>query len=353
MTASGWLFSRRLDVSMFAGTAAASALLVLLARRLGVAGETPAWAWLALVVGIDVAHVWSTLFRVYLDGDEVRRRPGLYASAPIIAYATGVAVHQLSAQSFWRLLAYVAVWHFVRQQAGWMKLYGQRARSPLGERRLDAAAIYAATLGPVVWWHAHLPRPFWWFQENDFVGPWPQWVGTAALTLHALVLLGWFGAAALRRQISPGKTLLLLATWGAWFGGIVLARDDFAFTVMNVSLHGVPYLVLLFRYMSHRRDERGYGSLNLVLRGGLPVFVAGLWVLAFAEEFAWDRLVWHERPMFFGAAGFELGPMVLSLLVPLLALPQTTHYLLDGFVWRTSDDPALARRLGWVAPASR
>ena len=348
--AEGWLFSKRTDVAMFAGSAAVAALIVALAPRWGVVGETPPWAWLLFVVGIDVAHVWSTLFRVYFDGAELRRRPVLYASAPLGAYALGVAVHQVSSEAFWRVLAYVAVWHFVRQQVGWMTLYGRRARSAKGVVRLDAAAMYAVTLGPVVWWHANLPRGFWWFREGDFVAALPQWVGTVALVVHAGVLLAWVLAAAVRRRFHLGKTLLLLASWVAWFWGIVLARDDFSFTVMNVVLHGVPYLVLLYRYMQHRRDEGGYGVLGAVLRFGVPVFMALLTALAFAEELAWDALVWHERPEFFGDAGLELGPIALSLIVPLLSLPQTTHYLLDGFVWRTRDDPALARRLGW-APA--
>ena len=107
---SAWLFSRRTDLAMFAGSALVSTLVVLLAPTWGVVGETPPWAWLVFVVGIDVAHVWSTVFRVYLDGDELRRRPVLYAGAPLLAYALGVTVHQVSSELFWRVLAYVAVW---------------------------------------------------------------------------------------------------------------------------------------------------------------------------------------------------------------------------------------------------
>lgn len=345
---SAWLFSRRVDVAMFAGSAAFSSGVVVLAAWLGVAGDTPPWAWLLFVVGIDVAHVWSTLFRVYLDGDELRRRPLLYAAAPLVAYALGVAAHSVSSELFWSVLAYIAVWHFVRQQVGWVVLYGRRGHSSEGEMRLDAAAMYAATLGPVLWWHANLPRGFWWFREGDFIAAAPQWVGTLALLIHFAILSAWVAACVARRRVHWGKAMLLVATWVAWFGGIVLARDDFSFTVMNVVLHGVPYLVLLFRYMRARHDEGGYGAMRVVLRFGLPVFFGLLLVLAFAEEFAWDQLVWHERPMFFGEGSFELGPVMLSLLVPLLSLPQTTHYLLDGFVWRTRDDPSLAKRLGWA-----
>lgn len=348
MTDARWLFSPRVDVGVFAGSALASAALVLLAPALGIGADTPLWAWAVLVLGIDVAHVWSTLFRVYLDGDELRRRPVLYAAAPLLAWAVGVSAYAVSSGLFWRLFAYVAAWHFVKQQVGWMVLYGRRARSSQAELRLDQAAIYAATLGPVVWWHANLPRPFWWFVEGDFIGGLPAWVGTAALVLHFGVLALWFAARVKARSVHTGKVLLLLATWVAWFGGIVLARSDFAFTVMNVVLHGVPYFALLYQYARGRHREGGYGKLGVFVRAGLPGFFSLLIALAFLEEFFWDRMVWHERGALFGGAVLDVPEGALALLVPLLALPQATHYLLDGFIWRSRDDAKLAARLGWV-----
>jgi hypothetical protein len=38
--------------------------------------------------------------------------------------------------------------------------------------------------------------------------------------------------------------------------------------------------------------------------------------------------------------------------VPLLAVPQATHYLLDAWIWRTgAANPGLAERLGFTPPA--
>ncbi len=339
-----WLFSRPVDLAAFAGTAVLSFAL---AQALP-ATDTPPWAWLVFVVLLDVAHVWSTLFRVYLDGEELKRRPLLYASAPLVAYALGVAAHAYSSELFWTLLAYVAAWHFVRQQVGWMVLYGRRAGCPDLELHFDRAVMLTTTLGPVVWWHANLPLHFWWFREGDFVEGLPTWVGTAALAVHFAALALWLAQALLFKRFHAGKTLLVFATWLSWFGGIVLAKSDLAFTVMNVSLHAVPYLVLLYTYAKGRHAEHGYGRLGtLVLRWGAAGFLLLLWAIAFVEEFAWDRLVWRDHPMFFGAGGPELGSVLLALVVPLLSLPQTTHYLLDGFVWRTRSDPQLAVRLGW------
>jgi hypothetical protein len=76
------------------------------------------------------------------------------------------------------------------------------------------------------------------------------------------------------------------------------------------------------------------------LRRGVVVFVALVVGLAFVEELLWDRLVWHERAWLFGE-GSPLAAVALSLVVPLLALPQATHYVLDGFVWRAKQNPEL------------
>ncbi len=343
-----------MDLTVFAGVALASVALVLAAPWLGAVGDTPLWAWVLLVVCVDVAHVWSTLFRTYLDGEELRRRPGLYTAAPLVAYGLGVLAHLVSPGTFWRLFAYVAVFHFVRQQYGWVALYDRKARVSDAERRLDTAAIYAATVGPVVWWHANLPRAFWWFVENDFLSGLPRWMGTAALVGHFVVLAAWAGFQARRvlrgEGLQLGKVLLVLATWVTWYGGIVLARDDFAFTVMNVLLHGVPYFTLLLRYARGRHAEGGYGAWGVLVRAGLPGFLLFLAALALAEEFLWDRLVWHDRPLLFGESGLTLEADLLALVVPLLALPQVTHYVLDAFVWKPGQDAALLTRLGWSGP---
>ncbi|CAM3082642.1 hypothetical protein G4177_04945 [Corallococcus sp. ZKHCc1 1396] len=346
-----WLFGPSVDLAVFAGSALASVAFVLAAPWLGAVGDTPAWAWLLFVVGVDVAHVWSTLFRTYLDGEEVERRPGLYVGAPLAAYAVGVLAYSASPGAFWTVFAYVALFHFIRQQYGWAALYDRKARASAWERRLDAAAVYAATLGPVIWWHANLPRAFWWFVEHDFLAGLPRWAGTAALAAHAVVLGAWAvfqGARVARGEgLQAGKVLLVAATWVAWFGGIVLARDDFAFTVMNVMLHGVPYFALLFRYARGRHAEGGFGAKGVLLRAGLPGFLLFLGVLALLEEGLWDLLVWHDRPVLFGDSGLALEADLMALVVPLLALPQATHYVLDAFVWKAGREPALLNRLGW------
>jgi hypothetical protein len=65
-------------------------------------------------------------------------------------------------------------------------------------------------------------------------------------------------------------------------------------------------------------------------------------------------LVWNDRGWLFGSSSFEVPPAALAFLVPLLALPQGIHYVLDGMLWRRTDTrarPAQRAALGWAEPA--
>lgn len=350
--ARAWLFGRKTDLWVFGAPALASFALVALGFALGIANsDTPPAMWLVAVLGVDVAHVWSTVYRTYADPAEVKRRPVLYIGAPILIYAFGVALHASGGPAlFWRVLAYAAVFHFVRQQYGWLALYRRRAgdREPLG-KLIDSAAIYLATLGPLIWWHAMPPRRFHWFLDGDFVLGLPRWVGTAALALEAAALLVYAARAlaqAARGDAIPwGKHLLVGSTAACWYAGIVAFDSDYIFTVTNVLIHGVPYVALIWRYGA-RRFELERSTVAKLFHIGWPAIYIALVALALVEEGLWDRLVWHDHPQFFGDWGLDLGARALALVVPLLAVPQGVHYLLDGFIWKVGPkNPGLAERL--------
>jgi hypothetical protein len=122
--------------------------------------------------------------------------------------------------------------------------------------------------------------------------------------------------------------------------------------VTNVIVHGVPYMALLWAYARERAIEAPRAPLAKVVSGGIVAFAAVALALAFCEEMLWDRLVWHDRPLFFGGAALRaplLGPIARAILVPLLAVPQATHYVLDAVLWRRGDTGAAqARALGFA-----
>ncbi|MGZ6141822.1 MAG: hypothetical protein ACXWLM_00730 [Myxococcales bacterium] len=338
---SAWLVSPRFDLAWFVLPAAASLALGALASRLsGPGGETPTWAWIALVLLVDVAHVHGTTVRVYLSPDELRRRPALYLGAPIAGLVAGVGLYLENPLLFWRCLAYLAVIHFVRQQIGWLRLYRRRA-GMREDRWLDEAAIYAATGYPLLAWHARLPARFNWFVPGDFVAGLPQAAATVAFPIY-LAVLAAFALRQVQRTlrgepVQAGKILLVASTAATWAAGILVWKSDFAFTATNVLAHGVPYMAVSWRVGAHAR--RGF------FFRAAAIYAGALAIFAYVEEWFWDRAVWRDHPIVF--PGPELPAQAwLALLVPLLALPQLTHYVLDAWLWRLDgSNPGLAEAL--------
>ena len=335
-----WLFSRKIDLTVFLGSAVLSLLLLAVGGQIGVLnGESPEWTWVSAVLLIDVAHVWSTSFRVYFDKEEFKRRFWLYLLVPVFGYAVGVALYSEGELVFWKVLAAVAVFHFMRQQYGWVALY----RRKLDETErwtwwIDAAAVYLASVYPLAFWMTSLPRNFEWFVQNDFVSL-PAVVATVLFPLYFIALTAYFAKSiyqyATTGFLNIGKDIVVATTAICWYVGIVYFNSDYAFTVTNIIIHGVPYFALIYVYARFRRESTG--RVYRTLSQNIFIFLATLWALAYIEELFWHRGVWHEKQWLFG--GDWDWQTLKMYLVPLLALPQLTHYVLDGFIWRRGSSP--------------
>ncbi len=345
------IVSPAFDAAWFVAPGVAAALVGL---GLGLAGGAPRpvspAAWVVLVVLVDVAHVWATLWRTYLDPVARRIHRRRLVAVPLLVAWVGFLVHLESPRAFWTVLAYVAIFHFVMQHVGFALLYVRKAGESARDRALVKAAVWAGTLAPVVWWHAHLPREFTWFVEGDLLGGTPEWIGALALVLEVPVLVLFVARRlALRRAGHRNPLLVALVLLPAlnWHLGIVLFDDDRIFTITNVLLHGVPYLALVWIAGGRERVAARVPARPAALV--LAAYYGGLVVLALAEETLWDRFVWHDRPELFGI-GSDVAlahPVATAVVVALLTVPQATHYVIDRFIWKVGpDNPELAGQLG-------
>ena len=344
-----WLFSPTIDLLTFGGSAALPLVLLGLGAATGKLSEpSPEWTWVTLVLAIDVAHVWGTAWRAYIEPREWRRRAAVLIGVPLVVAILGGALHAESEAGFWRVLAYLAVWHFVRQQYGWVTWYRRKANEPEGwERVIYVAAIYAATLYPLIDWHAHPPEHFAWFVAGDF-GSLPAWCASVAWPIYLLALIAYGTKAFVllwRGRPQPGKDLVVVTTALCWYLGIVAFDSDYAFTVTNIPIHGIPYLVLIVAYRrgwltGARGSEADPGVVSEPVRTRSTLRVVWqvlitVWAAAYLEELLWDRFVWQERSWLFGAGVAD--DLLRGWWAPLLAVPQVTHYLLDGILWRRKD----------------
>jgi hypothetical protein len=301
------------------------------------------YTWLFLVVFIDVAHVYATLFKTYLVPKAFREKRRLLIALPVICFLIGMVLFMMGSRVFWITLAYIAVFHFIRQQYGFMRLYARREPKTRFNVLTDNLTIYAATVYPMLYWFMSTPRNFTWFVQDEFF-TYRNDALLQAFRCTYFVILGIYiiktGYAFLKTgYFNIPKNAIIVGTALSWYFGIVYFNNDLIFTMLNVVSHGIPYMGLIYlKEIRQGSDTNFRGVMRRVVSGwGIVIYIAILLLLAFSEEYLWEVAVWNEQ--------FSLGISRIFenwhfLLVPLLVVPQFTHYVLDGFIWKSNKKEA-------------
>lgn len=330
-----YLVSKNYDLKWIIGPAFMSSIFVVVFYLLGLAPQTtsPAY-WLIFVVFIDVSHVWSTLFRTYLHKENKMKYEKSLWLVPLCCYIAGVFLYSFGSLVFWRTLAYLAVFHFIRQQYGIFQLYSKKIKQKKIHKRIDQLNIYAATVIPIMIWHLGGIQEIHWFMPGDF---YYLNLPHQIIVLQILALLIFFvflikEIFILKAKILSPKTTFLCGTILSWWVGIVWINTDWAFTITNVVTHGIPYFALIYHQNIKARDKilwiKSFPTITIFLF---------LFFIGYLEEGLWDIFIWKEHAQLFPFSDLSLGLSHyagLALLVPLLALPQATHYVLDGIIWK-------------------
>jgi len=294
------------------------------------------YTWLFLIVFVDVAHVYATLFKTYFIRSEFDKKRQLLLALPLICFVVGMLLFAFGSLVFWSVLAYVAVFHFIRQQYGFMRLYARKESKNKWNVYSDNLVIYAATIYPMAYWFLSSPRKFNWFVEKEFF---------ISENKPLLLLMGWMYVLILcwyvfrtiyktiqEKYFNIPKNAIIIGTVLSWYFGIVYFNNDLVFTLLNVVSHGIPYMALVYLKEIDQKPKEELGQwASLKNFKGLLIYIIILLVIAFSEEFLWEVLVWNEQ---FNVAHWDVSAWQF-LLVPLLTVPQFTHYLLDGFIWKS------------------
>ncbi|MBL0329034.1 MAG: hypothetical protein IPP64_06370 [Bacteroidetes bacterium] len=317
------------------------------------ANENNEWVWFLLVVLIDVGHVYSTIYRTYMDKETIAKNKLLFYGSPLLLYILGVFLHSIHPVIFWRAMAYLAVFHFIRQQYGFMRLYSRNETASLFSKRIDTVTIYASTLYPIIHWHLQGPQQFNWFIENDFLYlNRPEWIPIFAV-LYIIILITYtvkeIYFSIKSKTFNLPKNALILGTIVSWYMGIVYFKGDLTFTLLNVVSHGIPYFALVWAFGNKQKTELEEKQNRIALffkPRNILLFLGFIFALAYAEELLWDGFVWKEHALVFPTSNFlpdlTADKSIMSLIIPLLALPQVLHYFIDGFIWKIKKD-----KYGW------
>lgn len=292
------------------------------------------YTWLFLIVFIDVAHVYATLFKTYFVSDEFKKRKKLLIKLPILCFLIGVFLFSFGSTVFWSVLAYIAVFHFIRQQYGFMRLYARNESKKCAW--IDNLIIYTATLYPMLYWFLSTPRKFNWFVENEFLHFKSPFLITVLSWAYGFIILFYviriIYLAVKNNYFNIPKNAIIVGTILSWFFGIVYFNNDLIFTLLNVVSHGIPYIALVYLREIDIKPTKELNWLHHFKHfKGLLFFVLILIFIAFSEEYLWEILVWNEQ---FTGTTNDFSNWYF-LVVPLLTVPQFTHYLLDGFIWKS------------------
>lgn len=249
---------------------------------------------------------------------------------------------------FWRALAYLAVYHFIRQQYGFLRIYSRKNSYSKIKKILDSITIYAATILPVVYWHFSADRNFQWFLKGDFIlGNQPHilfitlgffWLILFIYTFSEIKIL--FNS----KKINLQKNAIVFGTALSWYAGIVFFNSDIVFSLLNIICHGIPYMTLVWIHGKKNHSTiKEPGTFLKILYGqfSLLFFIIPLLIFAWIEEAFWDSFVWKEHAgMFplFNLFHLEVSRILLNIIIPILALPQLFHYVIDGYIWKIKND---------------
>jgi hypothetical protein len=294
------------------------------------------YTWLFLIVFIDVAHVYATLFKTYFVRDEFVKRKKLLLILPLLCFCVGFVLFSFGSLVFWSVLAYIAVFHFIRQQYGFMRLYARNESKSRLNIFIDNLVIYTATGYPMFYWFLSSPRKFNWFVENEFFKYNNELLLNALGLFYGLVMFFYIGRTLYlgykTKYFNIPKNAIIVGTAISWYFGIVYFNDDLIFTLLNVVSHGIPYMALIYLKEIDKKTNQELGILSYLKNlKGIIVYIGVLLLIAFFEEYLWEILVWQEQ---FSIVSINFSS-IQFLVVPLLTVPQFTHYLLDGFIWKS------------------
>ena len=295
-----WIVSARFDVLIVVIPFLVATGALFGFSALGV--KEPLWAYLLCFIAFDVAHVWSTIYVTYLDSEARKKRPWLYFAPVPLTLVTSFFVHLWSPTLFWTGISYSAIFHFAKQQYGFIAIYKAKAKERSAiDYHLDKWTLWVGALGPVLLWHATPAGQFDWFDETArFVLQPPVAVVPYIYGVMAVVFLLWAGRQVERlvttATFNVGKCMWMVGAWVSWFVGLRLADHLLVSAAFLNLFHGLPFLALVWWRCNHKWQGRteeakrvGSGLIAWLSQRRRWVFFYGfVFSIALVEEALWD-----------------------------------------------------------------
>ncbi len=271
---------------------------------------TPMLVFIGALI-VDGAHVYSTLFVTYFDSNIKSKIKLHLILAPLL---TILICYLLYIYEFKALLLSLvgsfALFHFIRQEAGWMKLAGRLdPKQPQILNKVDLFTSYIFTITPVLYLISERNRGFWLSRGDLPIIPNLYWdTGKYIMLFTGLVWLG-FNIRHWRKTklINGSKLLIILSNLAAWFFALTYLAGSWLGLLLIILPHGVPYFFLVAK----EHNKKSPNKLTIY------PFLYLLCVLLYFFE-------------------TRVGGLKNPILTSIAIMPQIVHYYLDGIIWKRS-----------------
>lgn len=271
--------------------------------------------------GLDQPHIWQTTARVYADEGQFAKIRSM-ATWGLAAITAGmIAIKYFKLTTFFLLFFNLfGSYHIIRQNMGFMKAY-RRLNGETGGERFDLI-VYAVVMGGCILRNQagsdmRLPNSRW--ADTPPLLPdaiIPFCLATVALAAALFVVVNL--RKALRGEsLNWPKLLLMSATGLTQFATFFAIRPPGLGLVMETAYHDVQYHAWMARYQK--------------LKFHMSRFNWQKWLLAAAAFGAFSLAVeYFPKPV---------RPYLHHVLLGFILF----HYIIDGYIWKFSEDKELSK----------
>lgn len=313
------------------------------------------------VLLIDWGHIFAQYHRIYSNPLEDKKLKWVYPISYLLCIPVIAAlVHYSNAGIIDTLLVYFVIYHFIKQQFGFIKIYS-KTDGPKSQREsvTETVLFYSSMAAPVLLWHVKgIGYEFKWtmlFWKSPFLEylVWP--VFAVYLTSLCLYIHDEYKRTQRNGMFNIPKNLALLTAMIGWGGVSVLTHAPMLIMFTVVLTHDLSYF--FYVWMIGRRDHKTIKQkVHWFSWWSIPGFIAYFVFLIVlgdvimtvhlesTQDPNWNYVIWGQ---IFNGIGVQKG-WLLSFGWAIFFATQAHHYYIDRYLWKKEKDLAYMVKTGRV-----
>ncbi len=304
-----------------------------------------------LVLFVDWAHIFAQYHRIFCNPLEEKKLKLVYPISYLLAIpVVAIIVGFLSPPFVDTLLVYFVIFHFIKQQFGFIKIYS-KTDGPKTKlvSRMDDLFVYLSMFTPVVYWHTKSFDYNYKWVSMFIKSPVFNWILWPMLVAYFLTFIFYikneFARTKTNNQFNIPKNIAILVAMLSW-GIVSILSDSKLLIIFTVTFtHDVSYT--FYVWFVGRRDEHILKKrVNWFSWWSVPGFFIYFAVLILFShvifvvhlemtmDHNWDYYIYGK---FFNSISKAEG-FWLNIGWSLFFATQAHHYFIDRFLWKKEKD---------------